>query len=89
MVGATGSGKTSAVASTLQSVVQGGWNAANIVVIDPHGEYARALGESASVRGVLGTGEYALNVPFWALPADEILRVFVGSAGGTVVRRFR
>ena len=88
VVGATRSGKTSAVASTLQSVVQGGWNAANIVVIDPHGEYARALGESASVRGVLGTGEYALNVPFWALPADEILRVFVGSAGGTVVRRF-
>ena len=90
VVGATGSGKTSAVASALQGVVRGGWNAANIVVIDPHGEYARALGESASVRGVLGSEENALNVPFWALPADEILRVFVGlAARATVVQRFR
>ena len=89
IVGATGSGKTSAVASTLQSVVRGGWKAANIVVVDPHGEYARALGESASVRGVLGSGDQALNVPFWALPADEILRVFASSVGATVNQRFR
>ena len=88
VVGATGSGKTSAVASTLQSLVQGGWEAANIVVVDPHGEYARAVGSSASVRGVLEPEERALNVPFWALPADEILRVFAGAAGSTVSRRF-
>ena len=75
VVGATGFGKTSAVASTLQGLVQGGWEAANIVVVDPHGEYARALGSSASVRGVLESEERALSVPFWALPADEILRV--------------
>ncbi len=44
VVGSTGSGKTSAVASLLQNFVKGGWRgAANIVVIDPHGEYARAL----------------------------------------------
>lgn len=88
VVGATGSGKTSAVASTLQGLVRGGWEGANIVVIDPHGEYARALETSASVRGVLESEERALNVPFWALPADEILRVFVGSPGGGVARRF-
>ena len=88
VVGATGSGKTSAVASTLQGLVRGGWEAANIVVIDPHGEYARALGTSASVRRVIESGERALNVPFWALPADEILRVFVGATRGTVTKRF-
>ena len=88
VVGATGSGKTSAVASMLQNLVRGGWTAANIVVVDPHGEYARALESSASVRGVLGSEEEALNIPFWALPADEILRVFVGTAGGTTTRRF-
>ena len=88
VVGATGSGKTSAVASILQNLVQGGWMAANIVVIDPHGEYARALGPSASIRGVLGTEEGALNVPFWALPADEVLRVFAGTVGGTTRGRF-
>ncbi len=88
IVGATGSGKTSAVASMLQGLIQGGWKAANIVVIDPHGEYARALEESSSVRRVLESGERGLNVPFWALPADEILRVFAGEAGDIVVRRF-
>ena len=88
IVGATGSGKTSAVASTLQSVVQGGRKAANIVVIDPHGEYARALEGAASVRGVLGWGDHALHVPYWALPADEILRIFAGPAGPSASRRF-
>ena len=88
VVGATGSGKTSAVASTLQGLVRGGWTAANIVVVDPHGEYARALGTSASVRGVLESEERALNVPFWALPADEILRVFAGAAVGAAKLRF-
>ena len=88
VVGATGSGKTSAVASTLQALVRGGWEAANIIVIDPHGEYARALETSASVRRVLESEERALNVPFWALSADEILRAFIGNAGGTASRRF-
>ena len=88
VVGATGSGKTSAVASTMQGLVEGGWKAANIVVVDPHGEYARALGASASVRRVLESDERALNVPFWALPSDDILRAFVGTTGGTVTRRF-
>lgn len=88
IVGATGSGKTSAVASVLQGLSRGGWKASNVVVIDPHGEYSRALGSFASVRGVLETGERALNVPFWALSADEILRVFAGAAGATVTRRF-
>ena len=88
VVGATGSGKTSAVASVLQSLVAGGWQAANIVVVDPHGEYARALGKSASVRRVLESDGAPLNVPFWALPADEILRVFVGTTGPATTRRF-
>ena len=81
-------GKTSAVASILQNLVRGGWTAANVVIVDPHGEYARALECSASVRGVLGSGAGALNVPFWALPADEILRAFVGAVGGTTKQRF-
>lgn len=89
IVGSTGSGKTSAVASLLQSFVSGGWTAANIVVIDPHGEYAQALGNSASVRSVLGEGESRLRVPYWALPASEILTIFAGTqGGGTFSKRF-
>jgi uncharacterized protein len=81
-VGSTGSGKTSGVASLLQNFVRGGWHAANIVVIDPHGEYAQALGEHASVRSVLGDGERRLRVPYWALPAADIAKIFAGTVGG-------
>lgn len=89
IVGSTGSGKTSAVATLLQSFVRGGWRAANIVVIDPHGEYAQALQDTASVRSVLAEGDRSLRVPYWALPANEILRIFTGATGGsTFASRF-
>ncbi len=90
IVGSTGSGKTSAVASLLQGFVKGGWQASNIVVIDPHGEYARALAGNASVKSVLAAGNDQLRVPFWALPAADILRIFSGTSGGsaTFVNRY-
>lgn len=89
VVGSTGAGKTSAVASLLQSFVSGGWRAANIVVIDPHGEYARALAGSASVHSVLADGDDRLRVPYWALPAADIVRIFAGAPGGaTFANRF-
>ena len=89
IVGSTGSGKTSAVASLLQNFVRGGWRAANIVVIDPHGEYARAVGDNASVRSVLGESGQRLRVPYWALPATDIVRIFTGAPGGaTFASRF-
>jgi hypothetical protein len=49
ILGSTGSGKTSAVASLLQQLATGGWTSANIVVIDPHGEYASSLAGVARV----------------------------------------
>jgi DNA helicase HerA-like ATPase len=82
IVGSTGSGKTSAVASLLQNLVRGGWRASNVVVIDPHGEYARAVGGYASVRSVLEAGDRRLRVPYWALPAADIVRIFAGALGG-------
>lgn len=89
VVGSTGSGKTSAVASLLQSFVRGGWDAANIVVVDPHGEYARALADSAAVRSVLSEDLNRLRVPYWALPANDIIRIFAGGSGGaTFTNRF-
>ncbi len=90
VVGSTGSGKTSAVSSILQNFVKGGWTAANILVVDPHGEYASALSEAASVRSVLAQDEDTrLRVPYWALPALDILRIFVGGPGGpTFSNRF-
>jgi hypothetical protein len=82
IVGSTGAGKTSAVASLLQNLVRGGWRAANVVVIDPHGEYARAVGNYASVRSVLDEGANRLRVPYWALPAADIVKIFAGTPGG-------
>jgi hypothetical protein len=90
IVGSTGSGKTTAVASLMQGFVSGGWKAANIVVVDPHGEYAHALKDSASVRSVLGREQdNRLRVPYWALPASDIVRIFAGTSGGaTFANRF-
>jgi uncharacterized protein len=86
VVGSTGAGKTSMVATLLQRLARGGWPAANIVVIDPHGEYASALGGDAAVSSVLSTGHRRLQVPYWALSALDILRVFAGSPGGATTR---
>ena len=86
VVGSTGAGKTSGVASLLQGFAHGGWDNANIVVIDPHGEYSTALAAHASTRSVLGSGDHGLRVPFWALPATDILTAFAGSAGGGTTR---
>ncbi len=87
IVGSTGAGKTSAVASILQRFARGGWPAANIVVIDPHGEYPNALGQEASVLSVLSADDARrLRVPYWALPAVDILDVFAGARGGPTTR---
>lgn len=89
VVGSTGAGKTSCVASMLQRFTRGGWDAANIVVIDPHGEYPAALGDHASVRSVLGSGNQGIRVPFWALPAADIMSAIAGTTGGpTTQSRF-
>jgi uncharacterized protein len=89
VTGSTGAGKTSAVASVLQAFVRGGWGNANIVVIDPHGEYAQAFGSHAATRSVLSDEADQLRVPFWALSALNILRVFTGGTGSpTTAKRF-
>lgn len=86
VVGSTGAGKTTTVAAILQRFARDGWPAANIIVIDPHGEYSEALGEDAALRSVLGAEENRLQVPYWALPADSILTVFAGAAGNPATR---
>jgi len=90
VVGSSGAGKTSAVATILQGLVRGGWKGANILVIDPHGEYSSALQDHASVRSVLEDGDGRLRVPYWALSAADILRIFTGgpNAGVSSSRRF-
>ena len=86
VVGSTGAGKTTTVATILQRFARGGWPAANIVVVDPHGEYADSLGMDAGVKSVLGSGNDRLQVPYWALSAANIIEVFAGSSGGPATK---
>ncbi len=86
IVGSTGSGKTTAVATMLQRFARDGWPSANIVVIDPHGEYSSALGDDAVVSSVLGVGGAQMSVPYWALPAMDILQAFAGYLGGATTQ---
>ncbi|WP_218652502.1 ATP-binding protein [Paenarthrobacter nitroguajacolicus] len=90
VVGSTGSGKTSAVSTILQQIARGEWPAANVVVIDPHGEYAEALADVSSVLSVAGDENGSLQVPYWALPADDILNVLTGTvaSNATLTNRF-
>lgn len=90
IVGSTGSGKTSTVCSLLQSLMAGGWKSANIVVVDPHGEYSEALINNASARSVLEDhADRRLAVPYWTLPSSDLLRaVGGGTEGPTATLRF-
>ena len=86
VVGSTGSGKSTAVASLLGVVSdQDRFNSARVVLFDMHGEYAKAFGSLARVFRVgadSSTGERELYVPFWALTADEFISLAMGSVSG-------
>lgn len=84
VLGSTGSGKSTTVASLLRSIVQpnGGRQAspgARILLLDIHGEYSTALADLARVFSVTPEpGEAPLYVPFWALEAGELLDLIAG-----------
>lgn len=83
IVGSTGAGKTSAVASIFQNVVDQGWQNSNIIIVDPHGEYKEAFEDIASVLSVLPDGGEQLRVPYWALTPEDILKIFLGRGGAS------
>lgn len=84
ILGSTGSGKSTTVASLLRSIVRpnvetGGSPAARILLLDIHGEYTAALGDIARVFSATPQpGEHPLFVPYWALEADELLDLVAG-----------
>jgi DNA helicase HerA-like ATPase len=84
ILGSTGSGKSTTVASLLRSIVQpesgtGGAPGARILMLDIHGEYTKALGDIAQVFSATPQpGEEPLYVPYWALEAGELLSFVSG-----------
>jgi hypothetical protein len=81
IVGSTGSGKSNLVTVLLETVSDGSLPNARAIVIDPHGEYATALGDRARVFRIRPNelaDERALWVPFWALPFIELQQLTLG-----------
>lgn len=81
IVGSTGSGKSNLVAVLLEALSGESLPNSRTIVVDPHGEYATALGDRARVfriRPDENAGERALWVPFWALPFSELQQLVLG-----------
>jgi hypothetical protein len=81
VVGSTGSGKSNLLAVLVEAIATQGFPAARVLVIDPHGEYASAVGQYGQVFRIkpdLKKGELPLYVPFWALPFDELQAIVLG-----------
>ena len=84
VLGSTGAGKSTTVASLLRSIASGkiaskSFPSARILLIDIHGEYGKALKSAAKVFRVNPhEGEHPLVVPYWALDVNELLSFLMG-----------
>lgn len=83
IVGSTGAGKSTTVASLLRSIVgrpeDAAQSGARILLLDVHGEYSGALGDLArTFSATPQPGEEPLYVPYWALQAEELLDFVAG-----------
>lgn len=85
VVGTTGAGKSTTVAGLLTALTHPTqYPSARVVVLDIHGEYARALNDRSVVFRVTADesrGEKPLNIPFWALSFDELVKLAFGDLG--------
>lgn len=83
VLGATGSGKSTTVASLLNSFSSAArFPSSRILLLDLHGEYAQALAERATVFRInpdTEKAEKALTLPYWAMTSDELLPLLVGT----------
>lgn len=83
ILGSTGAGKSTTVASLLRSIIRKdevrGSPAARILMLDIHGEYTKALEDVAMVFSATPTQtQESLFVPYWALEAGELLEFVTG-----------
>lgn len=80
IVGSTGSGKSNSVSVLLEAIANRNFPSARILVIDPHGEYNDALSKYSKVIEVNSLQEETqLQIPFWALPFNELIGIFSGN----------
>lgn len=80
IVGSTGSGKSNSVAVILEAIADKGFKSSRILVIDPHGEYNDSLkGKSKVFKIGASIEESELCIPYWALPFNELMKIFPGN----------
>ena len=89
ILGSTGSGKSTTVASLLRSVttvVEGevSYPSARVLLLDVHGEYSEPLADVAQVFSVepQHSGQQLLFIPYWALGTDDLLEFLTGGLEG-------
>jgi hypothetical protein len=84
VLGSTGSGKSTTVASLLRSISAGqagekSFPSARILLLDVHGEYGDALkGVAKSFRVNPSEGEEPLVVPYWAMDIIDVVQFVMG-----------
>ena len=83
VVGATGAGKSTTVATLLRALCDPvRYQSARILIIDIHGEYGTALRDLASVFRISPAaeqGQKSLFVPYWTMSFDELLSITLGN----------
>jgi uncharacterized protein len=82
IVGTTGSGKSTTVASIINALSEKSrYPSARIIMLDLHGEYGHALRENGNVYKINADTtqrEQEFNIPFWALNFDELCEICFG-----------
>lgn len=87
VLGSTGSGKSTTIASLLRAITNNsesdGYPSARILMLDVHGEYSAALADVATVYSVdPQPGEDELFIPYWALDTSSLLEFLTGGVDG-------
>ena len=88
VLGSTGSGKSTTIASLLRSITTPSpeseeYPNARVLLLDIHGEYSMPLADVAQVFSVEPQyGEERLFVPYWALDSDDLLNFLTGGLEG-------
>ena len=88
VLGSTGSGKSTTVASLLRAITSTAegdeqYPSARVLMLDVHGEYSTPLADVAQVFSVEPQqGEERLYIPYWALDTSELLDFLTGGLEG-------
>ncbi|HML52734.1 MAG TPA: DUF853 family protein [Solidesulfovibrio magneticus] len=94
VVGSTGSGKSTTVASLLRSIVisdskESNYPRARIILIDIHGEYSSALRDVARIFTINpNADESELFVPYWALESFDLVNFLTGGISEDKITHF-